>query len=35
MNDMTLIDGGTHVAPFAKSYDNFIGGQFVKPLSGE
>ncbi|MEM6896776.1 MAG: aldehyde dehydrogenase [Pseudomonadota bacterium] len=32
---MTLIDGGTHVAPFAKSYDNFIGGQFVKPLSGE
>ncbi|MEL7299326.1 MAG: aldehyde dehydrogenase [Pseudomonadota bacterium] len=31
---MTLIDGGTHVAPFAKSYDNFIGGKFVAPKSG-
>ena len=34
MNDMTLIDGGTHVAPFAKSYGNFIGGEFRAPLSG-
>ncbi|MEM8572129.1 MAG: aldehyde dehydrogenase [Pseudomonadota bacterium] len=32
---MTLVDGGTHVAPFAKRYDNFIGGEFVAPRSGE
>ncbi|MEL6548825.1 MAG: aldehyde dehydrogenase [Pseudomonadota bacterium] len=31
---MTLIDGGTHVAPFAKKYDNFIGGEFVAPKAG-
>ncbi|MEL6915817.1 MAG: aldehyde dehydrogenase [Pseudomonadota bacterium] len=31
---MTLIDGGTHVAPFAKKYDNFIGGKFVAPKAG-
>ncbi|MEL6108681.1 MAG: aldehyde dehydrogenase [Planctomycetota bacterium] len=35
MNAMTLMDGGTHVAPFAKRYDNFIGGEFRAPLSGE
>jgi len=35
MNDMTLIDGGTHVAPFARSYDNFIGGEFRAPSTGE
>ncbi|MEM9437208.1 MAG: aldehyde dehydrogenase [Pseudomonadota bacterium] len=32
---MTLIDGGTHVAPFAKRYDNFIGGEFRAPTTGE
>ncbi|MEM7237022.1 MAG: aldehyde dehydrogenase [Pseudomonadota bacterium] len=32
---MTLIDGGTHVSPFARRYDNFIGGAFVPPASGE
>ncbi|MEM1345328.1 MAG: aldehyde dehydrogenase [Pseudomonadota bacterium] len=31
---MTLIDGGTHVSPFAKRYDNFIGGAFQAPKSG-
>ncbi|MEM6479467.1 MAG: aldehyde dehydrogenase family protein, partial [Pseudomonadota bacterium] len=34
MNDMTLINGGTHIAPFAKSYGNFIGGEFRAPMSG-
>ncbi|MEO1722898.1 MAG: aldehyde dehydrogenase [Pseudomonadota bacterium] len=31
---MTLIDGGTHVSPFANRYNNFIGGQFVAPKAG-
>ncbi|MEM1163942.1 MAG: aldehyde dehydrogenase [Pseudomonadota bacterium] len=34
MNDMTLMNAGTHVSPFAKRYDNFIGGQFVPPKAG-
>ncbi len=34
MNDQTLIDAGTHFSPFARRYDNFIGGQFVPPQSG-
>ncbi|MEM6383976.1 MAG: aldehyde dehydrogenase [Pseudomonadota bacterium] len=34
MNDQTLIDAGTHVSPFAKRYENFIGGQFVAPKAG-
>jgi aldehyde dehydrogenase len=34
MNEQTLIDAGTHVSPFAKRYDNFIGGSFVPPKSG-
>ncbi|UWR24595.1 aldehyde dehydrogenase [Sulfitobacter sp. S190] len=34
MNDMTLIDAGTHVSPFAKRYDNFIGGEFRPPKAG-
>lgn len=34
MNDMTLIDAGTHVSPFAKRYDNFIGGEFKPPKAG-
>ncbi|MEM8842584.1 MAG: aldehyde dehydrogenase [Pseudomonadota bacterium] len=34
MNEMTLIDGGTHVSPFARRYDNYIGGTFVPPASG-
>ncbi|MEM6933295.1 MAG: aldehyde dehydrogenase [Pseudomonadota bacterium] len=32
---MTLIDGGTHVSPFASRYNNFIGGTFVAPQSGQ
>ncbi|MEM9709613.1 MAG: aldehyde dehydrogenase [Pseudomonadota bacterium] len=32
---MTLIDAGTHVSPFAKRYDNFIGGEFRAPKSGK
>ncbi|MEM8791297.1 MAG: aldehyde dehydrogenase [Pseudomonadota bacterium] len=32
---MTLVDGGTHVSPFAQRYDNFIGGKFVAPQSGQ
>ncbi|MEO1528304.1 MAG: aldehyde dehydrogenase [Planctomycetota bacterium] len=35
MNAMTRMDGGTHVSPFAKRYDNFIGGEFRAPHSGE
>ncbi|MEM1300580.1 MAG: aldehyde dehydrogenase, partial [Pseudomonadota bacterium] len=31
---MTLMDAGTHVSPFAKRYDNFIGGKFTPPKSG-
>ncbi|MEM9062532.1 MAG: aldehyde dehydrogenase, partial [Pseudomonadota bacterium] len=31
---MTLMDAGTHVSPFAKRYDNFIGGKFVAPKAG-
>ncbi|MEM1385507.1 MAG: aldehyde dehydrogenase [Pseudomonadota bacterium] len=31
---MTLVDGGTHVSPFAKRYDNFINGGFAAPKSG-
>lgn len=34
MNDQTLIDAGTHVSPFARRYDNFIGGKFVPPKAG-
>ncbi|MEM9139930.1 MAG: aldehyde dehydrogenase [Pseudomonadota bacterium] len=34
MNEMTLMTAGTHDAPFAKRYENFIGGQFVPPKSG-
>ncbi|MEM6946341.1 MAG: aldehyde dehydrogenase [Pseudomonadota bacterium] len=34
MNEMTLMNGGTHVSPFARRYDNFIGGSFVAPRSG-
>ncbi|MEM9430295.1 MAG: aldehyde dehydrogenase [Pseudomonadota bacterium] len=32
---MTRLDGGTHVAPFAARYDNFIGGSFAAPKSGQ
>ncbi|MEM0924028.1 MAG: aldehyde dehydrogenase [Pseudomonadota bacterium] len=32
---MTLIDGGTHASPFARRYDNFIGGSFVAPNGGQ
>ncbi|MEM9222407.1 MAG: aldehyde dehydrogenase [Pseudomonadota bacterium] len=32
---MTKIDGGTHVSPFAQRYDNFIGGSFQAPRSGQ
>ncbi|MEM8698680.1 MAG: aldehyde dehydrogenase family protein, partial [Pseudomonadota bacterium] len=35
MNEMTLIDGGTHASPFARRYDNFIGGSFVAPNGGQ
>ncbi|MEM6847081.1 MAG: aldehyde dehydrogenase [Pseudomonadota bacterium] len=35
MNIMTRIDGGTHVCPFSQRYDNFIGGEFRAPLSGQ
>ncbi|MEM6487207.1 MAG: aldehyde dehydrogenase family protein, partial [Pseudomonadota bacterium] len=31
---MTLVGGGTHTSPFAKRYDNFIGGTFVPPRAG-
>lgn len=34
MNDMTQFDATTHVSPFAKRYDNFIGGNFVAPKAG-
>lgn len=34
MNEQTLINAGTHISPFAKRYDNFIGGSFVPPKSG-
>ncbi|MGD1883909.1 MAG: aldehyde dehydrogenase [Paracoccaceae bacterium] len=34
MNDMTQINATTHVSPFAKRYDNFIGGEFVAPKAG-
>ncbi len=33
MNDMTQFSAQTHVSPFARRYDNFIGGQFVAPKS--
>ncbi|MEM8693356.1 MAG: aldehyde dehydrogenase [Pseudomonadota bacterium] len=31
---MTQINATTHVSPFAKRYDNFIGGEFVAPKAG-
>ncbi|MEM1386627.1 MAG: aldehyde dehydrogenase [Pseudomonadota bacterium] len=34
MNEMTQFEASTHASPFAKRYDNFIGGQFVAPKSG-
>ncbi|MDN3712785.1 aldehyde dehydrogenase family protein [Paracoccus cavernae] len=33
-NDQTHDFKGVNVSPFAKRYDNFIGGQFVAPKSG-
>ncbi|MEM8823137.1 MAG: aldehyde dehydrogenase [Pseudomonadota bacterium] len=34
MNEMTQFDAETHVSPFARRYENFIGGEFVPPKSG-
>ncbi|MEL6511301.1 MAG: aldehyde dehydrogenase [Pseudomonadota bacterium] len=34
MNEMTMLEATTHASPFAKRYDNFIGGQFVAPKAG-
>ncbi len=35
MNAQTVIEATTHDLPFAARYDNFIGGQFRAPASGE
>ncbi|WP_292972606.1 hypothetical protein [Novosphingobium sp.] len=34
MNVMTADAAAKLVAPFAKSYDNFIGGKWVAPVNG-
>ncbi|MEM7521520.1 MAG: aldehyde dehydrogenase family protein, partial [Pseudomonadota bacterium] len=34
MNQMTNMEATTHTSPFAKRYDNFIGGQFKAPNKG-
>ncbi|MEM9394642.1 MAG: aldehyde dehydrogenase [Pseudomonadota bacterium] len=31
---MTMMDADTHVSPFAKRYENYIGGQFKAPNAG-
>ena len=35
MNEMTQLEAAAYVSPFAKRYDNFIGGKFVPPVNGE
>ncbi|MEM1378981.1 MAG: aldehyde dehydrogenase, partial [Pseudomonadota bacterium] len=34
MNQMTNLQATAHVSPFAKRYDNFIGGEFRAPNAG-
>ncbi|WP_136442145.1 aldehyde dehydrogenase family protein [Pacificoceanicola onchidii] len=35
MNEMTQLDTAAYESPFKPRYDNFIGGTFVAPVSGE
>ncbi len=35
MNDMSKLETAYHTSPFKARYDNFIGGQFVAPNSGQ